>query len=260
MGIILIAPYLSRLTSELIAYLFSLIILILIGYINLIKPNSQLNIKNHSVIKWTSITLSTFLAYNVEFYFFRSEVGFSSLHLLLLAIFFGIYVWKGEPSKAVYNKTLSLWLFVIALLDFGYRVLLLDENWTPLFIGLVLTAVLITTRLLWKGSGTTRHWIEFAFFIIASFVTLGNSSYLELHGILFTLILLIAGMIFSYLNKHSHYKKLMWFNLVAFLLIQFGEFLSSIDWMFYLILFGFGFVALAMRQEFKSKKDKENKE
>lgn len=235
----------------LLIYPVALISLILLGVIKGKESHSDSTQKMISFLTWL-LRFNSLLLTGMIFSCYEQFKGLLSAELLALTISMGLDVLQAKnPKEKTTFTVITLYLFSFFLNSLCWDWLRVSAEDTALIcLFFPFLATLVNNRFILKHNPTRLKDAEWIYLILFNsylgIYALGKFDFLSLA---LTLSFFIMELVLTYLQSEIKYRRLAKYSLGIFIFLRFFEFFTSINWMIYLIVFGIGFVLIAMKQE-----------
>lgn len=241
----------SNYQQLLLIYPIALVSLILLGVIKGKESYSDSTQKMISLLTWL-LRLNSLLLTGMIFSCYEVFKGLLSAELLALTISMGLdYLQAKNPKEKTTFTVITLYLFSFFLNSLCCDWLSLSaEDMLLICLFFPFLATLVSNRLVLNHKSTKLNHVEWIYLLLFNsylgIYALGKFDFLSLS---LTLSFFIAELGLAYLQSEIKYHRLAKYSLGIFIFLRFFEFFTSINWMIYLIVFGIGFVLIAMKQE-----------
>lgn len=162
-----------------------------------------------------------------------------------------------QPSDKQRFGSITLYLFSFFLSSTameGFNSFGLGETFVWLFFSLI--ATILSNRWIYRQENASfqqSEWVHLILFdIYGGLHALGDYEFITRA---FVLSIFILQLVLSYLQSEPKYRRLSKWTLGLVTFFTFYDFFASINWMIYLVIFGVGFVLIAMKQEAKTRQN-----
>lgn len=237
-------------------YICELIAMLLMSVFKGMAVRSMTSQKMISFITW-SLRLNTLLLMSLILGMGDAFKGLISLELFSLTLSMGAETLQMKQLKERKDLgVLTLYLFSFTLSSFCGEMLDVYSEEIILFgLFFPLLATVINNRMIYQLNHPTFKTVEWIHVIIFNiYLGLYAIESFDFLTLALSLTFYVMELVLSYWQSELHYRKLAQWSLAIFIFLRFFEFFASISWMIYLIVFGVGFVLIAMKQEAKARK------